>query len=129
MKRRILAAQYKDEVITYGENVVTPQDMLGVIDNGAYHNGYDMYVDDEFNVTLTCTDDPEHMPKIEIATIKKDEDTYWFVPTLTFPKLTMEEGDYTDGIHYYLSKWEKVGRFITSINNFVLHPSEWVDEE
>ena len=128
MKRRIVSADSGD-VVSSVSNVVTPEDMLSVIDNGAYHNGYEMYVDDEFNVTLKCIDDPEHMPKIEIATIKKDEDTYWFVPTLTFPKLTMSDEDYTDSIHYYLSKWEKVGRFITSINNFVLHPSEWVDEE
>ena len=127
MKRRIVSAD-TGKIISSEGNIVTPEDMMSTIATGAYNNGYDMYVDDEFNVTLTCVDDPEHMPTITIKTIKKDEDTYWFVPTLQFPTLTMEENDYVDSIHHYLSKWEKVGRFITNINNFVLHPSAWVEE-
>ena len=76
-------------------------------------------------------DDAAHMPQIDLEFI--DNDDYWSVcPTLTFPQLTFNDDDYADTIHYWLSKWESVGKTITTLNKYVFDPIEYLaslDEE
>ncbi len=76
-------------------------------------------------------EDSTYMPQIDLEFV--DNDDYWSVyPTLTFPQLTFNDDDYVDTIHYWLSKWEAVGKTITTLNKYVFDPIEYLaslDEE
>ena len=89
---------------------------------------YEMSVDKELNMTLECVDDDKaRMPEITTKKEKTDDGVYYYIPTLTFPKLNDADLDFYDSIHYYLSKWEKVGRVITDLIKFNYNPSESED--
>lgn len=117
MKRRILSASDK----------LDPEAILAELVRRASSCGYDMSVDENFNVTLESKDG-DNMPTIEVTTIKEDdEDTYNFDVTLKFPELTSEDSSYYDDIEYYLTKWAKIGPLMTKFLEKSIHLSDYVE--
>lgn len=66
------------------------------------------------------------MPEIDITTIPDvSNKCVYFKPTVRFPALTTNDGDYSDNIAHVISnKWAEVGKFITDLNNFEYYTEE-----
>lgn len=116
MKKMIKA--YSDNAI--GEKLI--------ITDEAYHAGYDMKIDSDVNVTIKSYENKKYMPEITVETVEEDG-VYYFVPKLKFPELDQNDMEYYDSIHYWLGKWEGVGKFISALVTAHYDPTEWEDEE
>lgn len=105
---------------------------LAEIISAAYRVGYEMVVDESLNVTFRYTDKAEekNMPVITAET-KQYTDTVWgFCPKLVFPELAFTDDMYSGTIHWYIEKWERIGKFITQLIEFEYDTSAvWSDEE
>lgn len=88
--------------------------------------GYKMTIDNDLNMKLKlkASNEKQYMPTIEVETIEEDG-VYYFSPSLTFPDLNQADMDYYDSIHYWLEKWEKVGKFISRLVSMHYDPREW----
>ena len=105
------------------------------IHNGAFADiafalakcGYEMTIDDNFNVTVECVSDAKFMPEIKINT-EEDKGVYYLVPDLKFPELKDKDMDYADSVAYWVEdKWVPLARVITDINKFSYDPEEWIE--
>lgn len=104
-----------------------PIDMLGEVSDVAYNVGYNMEVDDEFNITFDAVRDEKYMPTITVKT-EFDDGTYYFIPTLRFPVLKQDDMMYADDIEAYIDRWGEVGNMITLLNRTSINPDDYVDE-
>ena len=92
------------------------------LDEVLYRAGYEAKctgVFPDIDIEVTCiSDDKMYMPKMKLVINDLGDDIYDVVPTLTFPELTMSDTDYADTIHYWLEKWERLGKYVTQLNKF-----------
>lgn len=95
-----------------------PLDNLAESANNA---GYKLSTSDGVNISLEAVEDKNRMPTIKVET-RNDGSTVYYVPTITFPTFTLEEDMYPDEFHYWMQKWEVVGRFITKLCEFTWEP-------
>lgn len=81
-------------------------------------------------ITVKCID-KEHkmMPTIKLAVDEFESGMFGVIPTLTFPTLTFENNDYADTIHYWLDRWEKVGKCITELNKIEFDLDAAIEDE
>lgn len=97
--------------------------------NEAYYAGYDLAVDDELNLYFKGEKDADKMP---VITAKKTEEQgkIWYDLTLTFPKLDSSKFDYYDDVEYWIKRWQKVGKFVSYMQQHPYDPSvEYEDDE
>ena len=98
-----------------------------------YNAGYEVKCDGVFpdiDIEVTCTESEKiNMPKLSLVINEFDTDMYDVIPTLTFPTLTFSDQDYADTIHYWLQKWERVGRYITQLNKFEFNLESALEDE
>lgn len=86
--------------------------------------GYTLSVSGDNTMTLVADDQAEYMPTITVET-EADGDAIYFVPTLSFPTLTSDATTYSDTVAYWISRWTRVGKFITELSNFTFNPYEY----
>lgn len=114
MKRSIKSA-------TNEENNVTAL-FEEALDSILYHAGYEVKCDGTFpdiDIEVTCiASEKINMPEISLVINEFEEGMFDVIPTLTFPTLTLGDQDYADTIHYWLEKWERIGKYITQLNKF-----------
>lgn len=96
----------------------------------ADRNDYDMEVSDDLQITLKAKgNDAKYLPEITVTTNQDPDDgIYYFTPNLKFPELKQEDMDYYDSIHYFLGKWEEIGKFITELVKFEYDPSRYTED-
>ena len=125
MKRRVTAADANTNKVT--------DIFVELLDNEMYHAGYEVTGTGTFpdvQLTVTCREqEPDKMPNITFEIHEYEKGNYEVIPTLTFPDLTVEDGDFYDTIHYWLDKWEGVGSIISEINKFTFCPENYLEEE
>ena len=125
MKRRVTAA---DANINKATEI-----FVELLDNEMYHAGYEVTGIGTFpdvQLTVTCREkEPDKMPNITFEVHEYEKGNYEVIPTLTFPNLTVEDGDFYDTIHYWLDKWAGVGSIISQINKFTFCPEDYLEEE
>lgn len=104
-----------------------------LLDDRLYIEGYEVKcqgVLPDVKVTVTCrSDEPDRMPVITLDVNEFESNMFEVIPTMTFPKLTVEEQDFADTIHHWLGKWEKVGRAITEVNKFEFDLEAYIEDE
>lgn len=104
-----------------------------LIDGELYHAGYEVTckgVLPNVKLIVTCTkDEPDKMPAIELEVNQLRDGVIDVVPTLTFPTLTASDEDYADSIHYWLTEWAKVGKYITKLNKFEFDIKAYSEDE
>lgn len=95
----------------------------------AYDVGYDLNIDQDVNLVLEVrsSSDKKYLPEIEVETII-DDGVYYFSPRLIFPKLDFEDMEYYDSIQYWLDKWAKIGKFISTLTSIHYDPNEWEED-
>lgn len=98
-----------------------------------YHSRYDItgYGTEDEGITLEVKyrdSDSSNMPTIHLDARIEDGHIYTY-PTLTFPTLSMDDESYNDTIHYWLEKWEAVGRYITQLNEYVFDIADFYTRE
>lgn len=125
MKRRVTAADANTNKVT--------DIFVELLDNEMYHAGYEVTGTGAFpdvQLTVTCREqESDKMPNITFEVHEYEKGNYEVIPTLTFPDLTVEDGDFYDTIHYWLDKWEGVGSIISEINKFTFCPENYLEEE
>lgn len=125
MKRRVTAADTNMNKAT--------ELFVELLDNEMYHAGYEVTGTGTFpdvQLTVTCREqEPNKMPNITFEVREYEQGNYEVIPTLTFPNLTVEDGDFYDTIHYWLDKWANVGTVISQINEFTFCPEDYLEEE
>ena len=125
MKRRVTAADVNTNKVT--------DIFVELLDNEMYHAGYEVTGTGTFpdvQLTVTCREqESDKMPNITFEVHEYEKGNYEVIPTLTFPDLTVEDGDFYDTIHYWLDKWEGVGSIISEINKFTFCPENYLEEE
>ena len=97
--------------------------------NEAYYAGYDLTVDNELNLYFKGEKDVDKMP---VITAKKTEEQgkIWYDLILTFPKLDSSKFDYYDDVEYCIKRWQKVGKFVSYMQQHPYDPSlEYEDDE
>lgn len=106
---------------------------IEMLDDEMYHVGYEVTGQGIFpNLTIQVSyvkEDPEMMPNISFAINEFEPGLFEIIPSLAFPRLTVNEGDYYDTIHYWVSKWEDVASRISTINKISFAPEDYIDEE
>lgn len=96
------------------------------VGNILYHAGYSVRSTgsgDSLKLIITPFKDEDKMPKIDVQ-VKQDDEYMCLLPTLTFPKLTIDwdDGyDFYDSIEHWLDKWSEIGTYITEINKYALN--------
>lgn len=94
------------------------------LQNDAYNRGYDLDVDNDFNITLNARDGKDLMPIITTKTNCEDG-VYFYDVNVTFPTLRSSQQGFKDDIEYYTYKFYQVGRFITRLIEFSFNPSDY----
>lgn len=125
MKRRVTAADANTNKVT--------DIFVELLDNEMYHARYEVTGTGTFpdvQLTVTCREqESDKMPNITFEVHEYEKGNYEVIPTLTFPDLTVEDGDFYDTIHYWLDKWAGVGSIISEINKFTFCPENYLEEE
>lgn len=125
MKRRVIATDANTDRLT--------QVLVELLDNEMYHAGYAVTGTGAFpnvQLTVTCTDEEsDKMPVITFEVREYEKGCYEVIPTLTFPELTVRDGDFSDTIHYWLDKWADVGKCISEVNKVSFCPEDYLAEE
>ena len=70
--------------------------------------------------------------KMPVITAKKTEEQgkIWYDLILTFPKLDSSKFDYYDDVEYCIKRWQKVGKFVSYMQQHPYDPSlEYEDDE
>ena len=88
--------------------------------DSARHAGYKMQVSDNLKVMLTPEQDIDTMPTITVDTVKIEDEKYKLEAKVEFPTLEYDDGDYADHIEYIIKRWQKVGTFITELQEEVI---------
>ena len=86
--------------------------------SAASNSGYDLSVDSNYNMKLSCKEDDDMMPEIEVMT-KKDNGQITFEPILTFPVIDTSEFGDADDMEYWIDRWNRVAKLITRIKRTV----------
>lgn len=90
------------------------------LDIELYNEKYEVKCSGQFpdvKIEVICKDaEPHMMPTIQLTLNEFEPDMFEVIPTLTFPTLTVSDGDYADTIHYWISRWEQLGKRITKLN-------------
>lgn len=95
----------------------------------AYKVDYEMDVNDDIEMTLTCKKDKQFMPEIEVETVQEDG-IYYFQASMIFPELKYDDMDYSDSFHYWVATmWEPITRLVENINRFSYDPAAPAPEE
>lgn len=91
---------------------------------------YKLEISEDMKMTLTAKgSDAKYLPEITVTTNEDPDDgIYYFTPKLEFPDLDQEDMDYYDSIHYYLGKWENIGKFITELVKFEYSPANYEED-
>lgn len=89
--------------------------VLGDLITMANNAGYNMTVDEAFNLTLTAKDLNMNLPEVKVGTIKDGNGRYAFNAKLEFPTIVTEDEPYYDNVEYYVGNWVKVAKFITAL--------------
>lgn len=120
MKRIIRAAS---------DNAAILEERFAETISEAYDVGYNLTIDGNVDMTLEArsSTDRKYLPEIEVETVE-DDGVYYFSPKLTFPELDFEDMEYYDSIQYWLDKWAKIGKFISTLTSLHYDPNEWEEE-
>lgn len=92
----------------------------------AYNKGYDLMVDEQYNITLEARENVEFMPVISVGKEEKNGKVF-YNPNISFPDLSFKDMTYTDSFAYWLHKWDEIGDLITNIYEFVYNPEMWTN--
>lgn len=101
---------------------------FGTIESDAYHAGYDMFVDENYNIQVKAAKDKDILPEIEVFT-QTEKGVSVFNAVVKFPDIDTRESNYTDDTEYIVDKWARVAKFITKLREFEFDPSLYEDEE
>lgn len=117
--------------------IMAAEDDIETIFNGAFSDiaydfskhGYEMKVDSDKNMTLTCEKDKEFMPEIKVNKVEEDG-VYYYNADLKFPELKYDDMEFADSVHYWVEdKWAPLTKVITKLSKFGYNPREWEDSD
>lgn len=116
--------------ITSGETSPAVEYLIERIGDFLYNAKYDVTGhgveqggEDQPSIHIEATyrdSDSDNMPKVKLV-VKRDRNYLYVLPTLTFPQLSIDGyTSYNDTIHYWLQRWEDLGRYITQVCEYSL---------
>lgn len=127
MKRKITSA-------TSGHTSPAVKQYIETIGDLFYNSGYTItgYGSEE-GIVLNAKyrgSDINMMPTINLQG-RVLEDYIYTSLSMTFPELTfdIEDGDYYDTIHYWLSRWEHVGNYVTELNEYAFSLDDFYNDD
>ena len=97
------------------------------LQTAAYNAGWNLEVDDSYNITLEPRRDREYMPDVTIYT-HGDNGIYTFDYTIEFPMIYGDELNYSDDLSNYIGKWKELAdKVIKPLVEMEYDPTAYVD--
>ena len=86
--------------------------------------GYNVRVSSDMSVLIVRSDTTsDMMPDIKVRT-ELDGDTYYFIPEVKFPVVSISDGEYLNKVETWTNAWVKVGKFCTELASFGYTPED-----
>lgn len=108
------------------EDIIMSPDIENIA-NQALNVGYNLIPGKDYDFSLKAIKYEDKLPKISIKKMVENGD-YYYVPTLSFPTLTVSDTDFYDDIHHWVKEWERIARFITWLNTYHFNPLDYEDD-
>lgn len=108
---------------------IDPSEWFGELETIAYNRQYDLTVDSNFNITLTCISGDDLFPTITVETKHVTESgkaVYYYSPSAQYPTLSQKDLLFIDSFEYYTKIWHSISPLLTAICKFRFCPDECI---
>lgn len=118
------------KIISAIEDTNEYEEFLQMLDGYAMYPKYRIEYDpsNEMHFQFIPEEDEDLMPIVEVD-VNEEEGSYYFKPSMVFPKrIDGDDVDYYDSFEYLMDKYQKVGKLCTQIFKAVYTPGMYSDD-